>query len=126
DGPRQEVAHLEADQGLPTARRRFRDVDIEAVIGRPLVLEVHLPLDFIGFNRPGHNPRSIARANVMKFTDGPFAADPRPPSPPVPASSRPARVAPDPSRSPPGRWRPRTRRIRESRLRRSRETVFPR
>ena len=55
-----------AHQRLAAARRRLRDFDVEAVIGRVLELEEHLPLDLDRFNQAGHvksvsEPRRLVR-----------------------------------------------------------------
>ncbi|MNC86354.1 hypothetical protein D3C83_20080 [compost metagenome] len=50
DGAGDQVAHLQADQCLPAARRRFRHLDVQAMVGRILEFEVRLPLDLNGFD----------------------------------------------------------------------------
>lgn len=40
DRLREQVAHLGAHEGLPAARRRLRDLDVDAVIRRVFELEV--------------------------------------------------------------------------------------
>jgi hypothetical protein len=54
DRLRDQVAHLQADQGLAAARRGLRHLDVQAVIRRILELEVHLPLDLDRFQQSGH------------------------------------------------------------------------
>ena len=54
DGAGEQVAHLEANQGLAAARGGGGDFHVEAVVGCVFKLEVHLALDFDGVNQCGH------------------------------------------------------------------------
>src|SRR5690606_2231935 len=54
DGLREQVAHLYTDERLPAARRRLRDLDVEAVVRSAFEFEERLPLDIDRFNQAGH------------------------------------------------------------------------
>src|SRR5262249_10855511 len=53
-GAGEQVAHLHADQRLAAPRRGPRDLDVETVVGRVLVLEIHLPFEGDRFDQCGH------------------------------------------------------------------------
>ena len=54
DRARDEVAHLDAHERLPSASGRAGHFDIEGVIRRAFVLEKHLSLDIYCFNERCH------------------------------------------------------------------------
>ena len=57
DGAGEQVAHLEADQGLAAARSGRGDFDVKAVVRGVFELEVHFALDIDGVDQCGHgNP----------------------------------------------------------------------
>jgi hypothetical protein len=62
---RQQVAHLDADERLPAARRRFRDVDVDDVRRCVLVFEEHLSLDVDGFDQAAHLDSVAAMASLQ-------------------------------------------------------------